>query len=84
MSKRNPIDALSITDVVVIPASHQDGERVDGGPAGNPPVQLLPDLWLARLPISRLAGQQIADRLAELTNGAAMSGSRSRRRAFAA
>jgi hypothetical protein len=45
----DPLAHLTITDVVVIPVSHTDGEWEDGGPAGDPPVQLLPDLELRRL-----------------------------------
>jgi len=48
-AERDPVSDLSISDVVVIPASHTDGEWEDGGPAGDPPVQLLPDLQLRRL-----------------------------------
>ena len=51
---------LSITDVVVIPASSNDGAWANGGPAGDPPVQLLPDLRLTRLPMDDALAYQEA------------------------
>jgi hypothetical protein len=61
-AEHDPLDALSITDVVVVPATHDDGEWADGGPAGDPPVQLLPDLRLTRLPMAEaLAYQQACE-----------------------
>lgn len=59
-SERHPPDDLSITDVVVIAAHHDDGEFVDGGPAGSPPVELLPDLRLTRLSMEEARALQEA------------------------
>ncbi len=56
----DPLAELSITDVVVIPASSNDGDWADGGPAGDPPVQLLPDLRLMRLPMKEALAYQKA------------------------
>jgi hypothetical protein len=49
-AERDPFRDLSITDIVVIAAHHNDGDWSEGPPAGDPPVQLLPDLRLMRLP----------------------------------
>jgi hypothetical protein len=58
--EHDPLAELSITDIVVVPASHHDGEWADGGPAGDPPIQLLPDLRLMRLPTAEALEYQQA------------------------
>jgi hypothetical protein len=58
--EHEPLHDLSITDAVVIPAHHDNGELSDGPPAGDPAVELLPDLRLMRLPIEEARAFQQA------------------------
>lgn len=71
---QDPLAELSITDVVVIPASSNDGGWADGGPAGDPPVQLLPDLSLMRLPMEEALAYQKACEPRHLNFGVADPG----------
>jgi hypothetical protein len=43
------LEHVDITDVVVIPPHHDDSDWSSGPPAGDPPIQLLPDLTLTHL-----------------------------------
>lgn len=45
----DPLTGVSITDVVVIPPRSDDSDWSEGPPAGDPPIQLLPNLRLTRL-----------------------------------